>query len=294
MKRINAVRRRNIRPVLYAVILCLLSWQPGGAQRLTVDVNFVSIFLTVQNSRGAFVTDLALSDFRVYEDGAEQKISVFERADQVESAIGILVDNSLSVVDILPMMKAGLLDFARSFRRFEDIFVATFGTRVRMLHDYGDSRSHLETELKLLRANGASVLYDGLVEGMQKLRSSEHDRKALIVFTDGFDNGSKAGFGAVSQEAQRSGVLLYFLPIGARILLDEHTLDSLAKDTGGRVVYLSKSDRVSPAMEDIRQELAKQYFIGYYADRKPGYHEIRVETPGKDLRIRGKKGYYGN
>jgi Ca-activated chloride channel family protein len=278
-----------------ALAVLFLVWEAASAQRtLSVDVRLVSIFATLQDSSGNFVTNLNAEDFRVYEDGVEQKISVFEKEDAVESAIGILLDSSLSVVDILPRMREGLLQFARRFRRFEDIFVETFGTRVRLIHDQGQPVSHLEQELKVLRANGSSLLYDGLIDGMQRVRDSEHARKALIVFTDGFDNGSAAGFGAVSAEAQRSGVLLYFIPIGSRVLLDEHTLNSLAAETGGRVLYLSKTDPVAPAMEDIRQELARQYYIGYYADRRPGYHQIRIETPGKNLKVRAKKGYSGS
>ena len=60
------------------------------------------------------------------------------------------------------------------------------------------------------------------------------------------------------------------------------------------MIYLQKADPVPPAMETIRQELAKQYYIGYYASRKPGFHSIRVEVPGRDLKIRAKTGYYSS
>ena len=47
-------------------------------------------------------------------------------------------------------------------------------------------------------------------------------------------------------------------------------------------------------METIRQELARQYYIGYYTSRKPGFHSIRVEVPGRDVKIRAKTGYYSS
>jgi Ca-activated chloride channel family protein len=275
-------------------LVLLMALQYFRAQTtVKVDVNLVSIFLTVQDQNGVFVTGLSASDFRVYEDDVQQQISVFEKDDQVDSAIGVLLDSSLSVVDILPMMKAGLLDFARRYNRFRDVFVMSFGSRVRFLHEYGQSVSHLDDELKQLKPFGTSVLFDGLIRGMTEISSSPHDRKALIVFTDGFDNESQSSYRDVRLEAQRSGVLLYFIPIGSRILLDENTLNSLARDTGGRVLYLSKTDPVGPAMEGIRQELARQYYIGYHTSRKTGFHTIRVETPGKNLRIRAKTGYFG-
>jgi Ca-activated chloride channel family protein len=262
---------------------------------LRVDVDLVNVVLTVQDAAGRFVTDLKESDFRIYEDGVEQKVAVFDKED-VGSAVGLLLDNSLSMVDILPMMKAGILDFADHTKSFEELFVMTFGTRVRTLHDVRQPLPQLQNNLKTLGAQGTSVLFDALVEGLQKVAEREPERKALLIFTDGNDNASKAGFKDVLIEAQKAGALLYFLPIGSRsrMLIDEHTIDSLAKETGGRAIYLTKTDPIRPAMESIRQELARQYYIGYYASRKPGFHSIRVEVPGREVRIRAKTGYYSS
>lgn len=278
-------------------LLCLglLSTSLLGAaqQPLRVDVDLVNVVLTVQDGAGRFVTGLNEGDFKVYEDGNEQKISVFER-ENVDSAIGILLDNSLSMADIMPMMKTGLLDFAQHTRSFNELFVLTFGTRVRTLHDVQQPLHQLESSLKTLGVQGTSVLFDALVSGLKKVAGREPERKALLVFTDGIDTASKAGFRDVLLEAQKSGALLYFIPIGSRILIDEHTIDSLAKETGGRVIYLKKGDAMPPAMETIRQELSRQYYIGYYTSPKTGFHSIRVEVPGRDVRIRAKSGYYSS
>jgi Ca-activated chloride channel family protein len=287
------ILRHSLRLCCGALVLLALAGAASGQRTLRVDVDLVSLFLTVHTPDGRFAEGLTAGDFRVFEDGVEQKISVFEKDDQVDSAIGVLLDSSLSVVDILPMMKTGLMDFARKYPGFQDVFVMTFGNRVRILHDYGESLDHLDIELKQLRPFGASVFFDGLIRGMDEVRSRRPDRKALIVFTDGLDNGSRAPYREVLLEAQRTGALLYFIPIGARVLLDENTLNSLARETGGRVLYLAKNDPVAPAMDSIRQELARQYYIGYHTSPKPGFHRIRIETPGKELKIRAKTGYYG-
>jgi Ca-activated chloride channel family protein len=287
---------RKLMTLLCAVLLAAAIPQAVPAQRaLRVDVDLVNVVLTVQDAAGRFVTDLKESDFRIYEDGVEQKVAVFDKED-VGSAVGLLLDNSLSMVDILPMMKAGILDFADHTKSFEELFVMTFGTRVRTLHDVRQPLPQLQNNLKTLGAQGTSVLFDALVEGLQKVAEREPERKALLIFTDGNDNASKAGFKDVLIEAQKAGALLYFLPIGSRsrMLIDEHTIDSLAKETGGRAIYLTKTDPIRPAMESIRQELARQYYIGYYASRKPGFHSIRVEVPGREVRIRAKTGYYSS
>lgn len=277
------------------LLTMVLSGAPGGLvqQSLRVDVDLVNVVLTVQDSAGRYVTDLQQSDFRIYEDGVEQTVAVFAK-DDVDSAIGLLLDNSLSMVDILPMMKTGLLDFVEKSKGLDQLFVMTFGTRVRTLHEAGDSLSELQSTMKLLTAQGTSVLFDSLVDGLRKVSGQKSDRKALLVFTDGIDTASRAGFKDVLLEAQKAGALLYFIPIGARVLIDEHTIDQLARETGGRAIYLRRNDPIQPAMDGIRQELARQYYIGYYTSRRPGYHAIRVEVPGRDVKVRAKSGYHSS
>lgn len=292
VKRVQGIRKLMTLSSAALLGAALLTAVPSQ-QTLRVDVQLVNVVPTVQDAAGRFVTDLKEGDFKIYEDGIEQTIAVFETED-VGSAIGVLLDTSGSVPDILPLMKSGVLDFADHTKSFAELFVMTFGTRVRTIHDVGEPLPQLQTSLKALSAQGTSVLFDALVEGLKKVAQREPQRKALLIFTDGNDNGSKAGFRDVLLEAQKAGALLYFLPIGSRVLIDEHTIDSLAKETGGRVTYLRKGDPIRPAMESIRQELARQYYIAYYASRKPGFHSIRVAVPGRDVKIRAKTGYYSS
>ncbi|HLQ78709.1 MAG TPA: VWA domain-containing protein [Terriglobia bacterium] len=286
---------------IFALILCgglcgvlsldRLSAKSAQDNTLKLDVNLVNVFTTVTNPRGEFVTGLSRDDFRIFEDDVEQKISIFEKDDQVESAFGVLIDNSGSMIDILPIMKTGVLDFAQKARRTDEFFVMTFGTRAQVMLETHQPVRNLDAAFRTLQAQGICVLFDALIQGMTKVSKSDQERKALIVFTDGNDNGSKAGFGAVSLAAQRSSVLLYFVPIGPRVHIDQTTVESLAKLSGGRVIYLEKTDPIRPAMESIRTDLAKQYYLGYYAPVRPGVHHIRVEAPGRDVRIRAKTGY---
>ena len=285
--------RKGLGVLILGVCLTAVLVATPSQKSLSVDVDLVNVLITVQDPAGQFVTNLNQGDFRVYEDGVEQKIAVFDKED-VDTAVGVLLDNSLSMVDILPIMKAGLLDFAENTRSLDELFVMTFGTRVRTLHQSADSLSKLQASLKTLGAQGTSVLFDGLVEGLRKVGEREPERKALLVFTDGIDTASKSGFKEVLLEAQKAGALLYFIPIGARVLIDEHTIDSLVKETGGRAIYLRKDQPIRPAMESIRQELARQYYIAFYTSRRLGFHSIRVEVPGRDVRIRAKNGYHSS
>jgi Ca-activated chloride channel homolog len=261
------------------------------AQTLKVDVNLVNVFATVKDGHGDFVTNLSRDDFRVYDDDQPQDIQVFEKQNKVDSAIGILLDTSGSMVDIIPYMKRGVRDFARVLPKKDDLFLVSFGIKVLMLHASTQSEKQLEDSLNRLRAYGTSLLFDGLLYSMEQVEKSDHPRKALIVFTDGEDNGSTVSHSRVVQEAQRSAVLLYFVAIGSPVLVDSHTLESLSDVSGGRTFYVPKQDSVGPIMDQIHTELGQQYYLGYYVERRPGSHRIRVEAPGRDVKIRAKTGY---
>jgi Ca-activated chloride channel homolog len=278
-----------LKRLLCAAILLFCSI--AYAQTLKVDVNLVNVFATVKDRQGNFVTGLTKEDFHIYDDDQPQDIRIFEKQDKVESSIGILVDTSGSMVDIIPYMKRGVRDFARVLPKKDEFFMVSFGMKVILLHSPAQSEKHLEDTLAGLRAYGTSALYDGLLYSMQTVEKSDHPRKALIVFTDGEDNGSNASNSRVIQEVQQSAVLLYFVAIGSKVLIDSHTLESLSDASGGRTFYVPKQDAIGPIMEQIHTELGQQYYLGYYVERRPGPHRIRVETPGRDLTIRAKTSY---
>jgi hypothetical protein len=99
--------------------------------------------------------------------------------------------------------------------------------------------------------------------------------------------------GTVLETVQQSAALIYFVVIGSRVHVDEHTVESLAEASAGRVIYIAKTDSVPAALDAIHEELEQQYYVGYYVPRRPGHHRIRVEIPGKTVRIRAKSGYTG-
>jgi len=269
------------------VALCFAS----PSQNLKVDVNLVNVFATVKDDRGNFVTDLSKEDFRLYDDDQPQEIQIFEKQDRVDSNIGILLDTSGSMVDIIPYMRRGVRDLTRILPRKDDFFLVSFGTKVILLHAVKQSQKHLQDTLAGLRAYGTSSLFDGLLYSMEQVEKSDHPRKALIVFTDGEDNGSSVSHSRVVQEAQQSEVLLYFVAIGPTVLIDSHTLESLSDISGGRTFYVPKGDAIDPIVRQIDAELQQQYYLGYYVQRRPGPHRIRVEVPARDLKIRAKTGY---
>jgi VWFA-related protein len=295
----GCTQRLCLKRIGFGVFFMAMLAACGGVlaqQTLRVDVNLVNIFATVQDANDQFVAGLSRADFRVYEDDALQEIQVFEGEDKIHSSLGMVVDTSGSMIDVLPYMRRGIREFTRSLPGTDEFFVLSFGTSTRLIHRSTQGQRHLDESLDRLRAYGTSLLFDALLYGNDKVDPLEGPRKALVVFTDGIftdDKNPAAPYARVVEETQRSSILLYFIVIGPRILVDMNTVESLSKISGGRTFYVSKNDSVAAALDNIRSELSKQYYLGYYAPRKSGLHHIRVEIPGRDVKVRAKTAYIG-
>ena len=258
---------------------------------LRVDVNLVSIFATVQDEYGNFVTDLTEDDFRLFEDDRQLPIEIFEKRDDLGTSVGVLIDNSGSSADVLGSIRSGVEEFALGLSSEDETFVMSFAIEADVVHDFHQDRRQLPVTLARLRSWGTSVFYDALYSGISTVSEGSKGRKALIVLSDGNDNRSETSYTAVVRSAQSNMALLYFVAIGAPILIDMHTLEGLASMTGGSVIRIEREEPVAGALRKINRELRNQYYLGYHASTDKGYHSIRVEVPGRNLKIRARDGY---
>jgi Ca-activated chloride channel homolog len=258
---------------------------------LEVDVDLVNVFLTVHDRDGSYVTGLEAEDFRVFEDDQLRTIEMFDTGENLPSSVGILIDNSGSSADTLNAVRSGVLEFSDGLEANDQIFVMSFGTEDRVIQDFGDDRSRLADALGALRSWGTSVFFDALDSGIRKIAGSANPRKALIVLSDGEDNRSDRTYLEVVRAAESNMVMLYFVGMGPRILVDTYTLQGLASMSGGRVYLMSGSDSPRRALEAIHLDLSRQYYLGYYSASVPGFHTIRVEVPGTDYTVRAREGY---
>ncbi len=258
---------------------------------LKVDVNLVNVFATVHDAEGRYVGGLSREDFRVVEDGEERAVEIFETTADLSSSLGVLVDNSGSSASILRSIKSGVEEFSRRLTPEDEAFVMSFAIEAEVVHDLNEDMGRLPGALERLRSWGTSVFYDALSLGITKTTEGSHERKALIVLSDGNDNRSQASYLEVVRAAQSNMVLLYFVGIGPRVLIDTYTMDGLASVSGGRVLLLGPDQSVSEALENIREELGQQYYLGYHGSVESGFHSIEVEVPGRGLTVRARDGY---
>jgi Ca-activated chloride channel family protein len=266
------------------------------------SVRRVVLYATVRGTDG-FVADLTRNDFAVLEDGKPQELLEFMRED-VPVAIGLLVDNSSSMLTKQDEVVEAAKTFVRATNPKDEIFVLHFNEQLTygLPRDvpFTSDRDLLGEALDRMRLDGRTALYDAIAEGLEHLNKSNLTKKALIVISDGGDNTSQVKLDDVVKRADLSGASFFGIGIydpqdGEA---DPKTLRNLANRTGGESFFPEKLDEVHSLCERIALTLRNQYTLSYSPptlDSKPTYHriEVKVKDPKKrKLTVRTRTGYY--
>jgi len=158
---------------------------------LRVDVRLISVVATVTDNVGRHVSNLIADDFTILEDGVPQKITHFTQDYDVPVSVGILLDTSGSMQGKMSAATAAVERFLKNVHQDDDIFLMTFARDVNLEQDFTSDRRKLSRALNNITISGGTVLYDALQEGIDKVSRGRHDKRAILVISDGFDAGSK-------------------------------------------------------------------------------------------------------
>ena len=269
--------------------------------KISVESGLVVLPVSVTNHKGEFVPNLAATDFRVYEAGRPEQITLFERED-VPVAVGLVVDNSGSMASKRAEVVTASLAFVASSNPADQMFVVHSNQWVSLglpksVPFTSDSRQ-LQGALSEQQPFGNTALYDGIATALEHLKAASRERKALIVVTDGEDNASHMNFRHLLEKAESSNAVIYTIGIfDRRSGENPRALRRLAKATGGRAYFPRSVSEVSDVTERIAREIRQQYTIGYIPSRRApeGQHRtIRVtaKAPGLGrLHVRTRTGY---
>ena len=286
------------------------------------------VTVTVTDPQGRYVSGLRREDFVVYEDDVPQEITYFNTGENEPVSLGLIVDVSGSMAGKIDQARLALRRLLDTIRPQDEVFVEAFNHQPILLQDFTDSRMLLARAISSLRPAGGTALYDAILDGLHRVKRGRHQKKALIVVSDGLDTASLSSLNQTVNAARRSGVLIYAIGIGnpngggnlggARITIgpfiiggggggmfdeqiDSRTLQEASDATGGQLFVLSTNDVVGNAnvldnaTQTISRELRSQYSLGYRAT--PGgdrYRSVHVETRRPDadnLVVRAQKGY---
>lgn len=319
-----------MRSIALTLILPLLAWSPSVAAQdnepvIKVDVDLVNILASVHNKSGALIGNLEKSDFKIFEDGKEQQIKNFTRETDLPLTIGLLVDTSGSQSRLIDIeRRAADQFFSKVLRPKDEAFLIQFGTEAELLQDSTNSPRLLREALGQLRLSvpvgglqpgpvptmqnqAGTVLYDAVYLAANERLKTEVGRKAIVVITDGVDEGSKLSRDKSIEAAQKADSIIYSIYYVDRAAYGggfgsfkvggsgEGELRKMSSETGGQVFPVSNRLTLDDIFRQIQEEMRSQYVITYTPPnpKKDGsYHKIDLKVGNKDYRVQARKGYY--
>lgn len=276
--------------------------RPGALIRM--NVNLVLVPVTVTDPMNRLVTGLEKEDFQVYENNGEQKITSFASEDAPVS-IGIIFDLSGSMTSKLVRARDSILQFVKTANPEDEFFVIGFNDRPELIEDFTSSTEDIEARLATVRSGHRTALLDAIYYGVEKMKEAKHERKALLVVSDGGDNRSRYTEGEVRAQVREADVEIYsigiFDPYAATP--EERTgpslLNDLSEETGGRLYRVDDISEMGDIAEKISTELRNQYVIGYRPknmnpDGKWRKLKVKLNPPSglPPLTVHARTGYY--
>lgn len=295
---------------------------PLSSQTLQVQTSLVNVFATVRDKHNAIISDLTKDDFKIYEDGQEQKVAYFAKEVDMPITLGMLIDTSGSMENLIDAEHDAATRFLKTVMRPKDeAMVISFDLDADLLADFTEDISVLERAIRRTTINtagglgpvtpgtipnnnvGGTILYDAIYLACHDQLATEAGRKAVVIITDAEDEGSKVSLKDAIEAAQRADAVIHVLLIAdtggffARSMgyTGASVAQKMADDTGGRMIDVHNEKSLETAFDQISQELRSQYVVGYYptnAARDGAFRKIKVEVTRPDTKILARKGYY--
>lgn len=300
----SGVYRRIPCGILLLVVAASWAAAQEPSSTLKVDVKLVNVFVTVTDEHGAPIGKLLKDNFKLSEDGKEQKIAIFDRESALPLSIVLAVDTSLSTRKDLPLELASGRKFARAILRPQDaLAVFQFSEIVNEVLPFTADLKTIDHAIDKMHLGSATALYDALYLGSRAL-DRRKGRKVMVVITDGGDTASKVDYQDAVRAAQEAEAIVYSIivvPVEAnagRDLGGEHALVQISEDTGGKHYYASSLAQLDEAFKQISDELRTQYLLAYYPSQRlsdSSFRRIFVSVTGTDetgLQVRHRIGYY--
>lgn len=282
--------RRHSTTVACALV-ALLGWRTLAGAQFTSGVSLVEVYAAVTDQAGNPVTGLTRADFTVLEDGAPQPLTAFAEAD-FPLAVAVAIDRSISMFPLLSIELSAARTFLGDLGPQDQSTVITIGSQVETLAALSTERAAQIRAVDGVKPWGVTGLHDAIVASMDAIQSAK-GRRALVLFSDGFDTESTTSASAVLERARTSDVMIYPVAVGtARPPL----FAQLATLTGGRSFQTQNRGQLTAIAHQIAAELHHQYLLGY-SPSKPiaaGANEWRsivVRVNRANVSVRARDGY---
>ena len=275
--------------------------------RLNVSVDLVNIFATVRDASGKYVDGLTADNFKVLENGVEQKISFFSHDTLANLSVGVLVDTSGSMRHKLQQALQTVREVSLALGPQDEMFLITFNDDVDVRQKFTKNPEDIQRALRGVRSGGETSVYDALQVAMKEMQNARNGKRILLLVSDGYDTRSKINMDQALEQLKRSQLSLYAIGIDdddndplvlrqPRYHVYLFMLGELTGASGGQTfrMYTGRNYALDSIAAIILEELHQQYTLGYYpVTPKDGSWralQVKVDRPG--FAVRSRSGYY--
>ncbi|MDQ2746097.1 MAG: VWA domain-containing protein [Acidobacteriota bacterium] len=300
-----------------------------GEDVLKIETNLVTIPVSVFDRNGLYIPNLRRTDFKIFDNGAEQEIAYFGTSDKPFTVV-LLIDTSPSTAYKIEEIQQAATAFVDQLKPQDSVMVIEFDGSVHVLAEATNDRQAIYKGIKRADFGSGTSLYDAVDFSLNKRLNKIEGRKAIVLFTDGVDTASrKARYETTINDAEEADTLIFPIyyntffnnPLGgggnfpnvnggiifggggnrgngtssAEYALGRKYLEDLADATGGRVFRPEATPGgLTTAFEGIAEELRRQYNIGFYPSDEVSIgqkRQIKVRVNRPQIIVRARESY---
>ena len=256
------------------------------AQEESVDIVQANV---VVKSGDRFVKGLTRESFRLLDDKQPRPITDLSSGGSMEVVLAL--DVSASMKAVLPDVQRAARAFLQAIGEGHKVTIVAFNDTIFTVARREASVEARVQALEKLSAFGGTALYDVIAESIQQLTG--RGRKALVVFSDGEDQNSRVSFSDVRRLIDESDATVFTVGLGRGASEKElrAKLEELADASGGLALFADNPDKLTAPFAEIVETLSNQYTVSFEPRRDGKYHELTVQVPGRDVRVRARRGY---
>ena len=267
------------------------------------DVDLVLVPVTITDPMNRLVTGLEKENFLLTDNGQLQEIRHFSSEDAPIS-LGVIFDISGSMSNKIDKSRDAVVEFFKTANPEDEFFLITFSEKPEVLADFTTSVEDIQDKLVYAVPKGRTALLDAIYLGMNRMRKAKHQKKALLIISDGGDNHSRYTEGEIKSMVKEADVQIYAIGLYDRDFKTPEEregpelLNEISDVTGGRTFAIASNELADVATK-IGIELRNQYVLGYRPTnptRDGKWRKIKVKlNPPKGLpplHVYAKTGYY--
>ena len=261
-----------------------------------IDTKLVLIPVTVTDLYDRPIRGLKKADFRLFEEGVEQDVTQFY-AEESPITVGIVFDASGSMYRKMEASRRAISEFLRVCMPGDEFFLLKFSDKPELLSSFTRDIRQIEDNLHTIEPRGWTSLYDAVYLSMNKIKRASHDRKVLLVLSDGGDNDSRYTEKELKELVKEADVRIFSISIQDR----SPSLEAIAKQSGGQAFRVRNLEELPDLAANVSAELHSEYVLGFTPpagrtnDGKYRRVKVQLMRPSGDatFHVSWKRGYYG-